>query len=72
MQFEYKGFHIDATPLDEGGHFYGRAKIYRPAASGATAVEVKYSGDLGDFPSEEAAFDSAKRWAIQWCDEQGT
>jgi hypothetical protein len=71
MQFDYKQFHIDASPLDEGGHYYARAKIYRHVSAGGDAVEVKYSGDLGDYPSEANAFDAAQRWAIQWCDENG-
>ena len=69
MKFDYKEFHIDASPLDEGGHYYGRAKIYRRTSAGGEAVEVKYSGDLGDYPSHAAAFEAAQRWAIQWCDE---
>ena len=68
MQFDYKGFHIDASPPDEGGRYYGRAKIYRRPTAGGDAVEVKYSGDLGDYPD---AFEAAQRWTIQWCDEHG-
>jgi len=71
MKFDYKEFHIDASPLDEGGHYYARAKIYRRAPEGGDAVEEKYSGDLGDYPSHAAAFEAAQRWAIQWCDEHG-
>jgi hypothetical protein len=48
MKFDYKEFHIDVLPLDEGGYYYARAKIYRRAPEGGDAVEVKYSGDLGD------------------------
>jgi len=69
MRFDYKQFHIDASPLDEGGHYYARAKIYRRASVGEHAVEVKYSGDLGDYPSDADAFEAAERWAIQWCDQ---
>jgi hypothetical protein len=69
MRFDYKQFHIDASPLDEGGHYYARAKIYRRASAGEQAVEVKYSGDLGDYPSDADAFEAAQRWAIQWCDQ---
>ena len=69
MRFDYKQFHIDASPLDEGGHYYARAKIYRRAPAGEQAVEVKYSGDLGDYPSDADAFEAAQRWAIQWCDQ---
>jgi hypothetical protein len=32
MQFDYKEFLIDASPPDEGGRYYGRAKIYRRAS----------------------------------------
>jgi hypothetical protein len=71
MQFEYKGFHIDASPLDEGGRYYARAKIYRHASAGGGDVEVKYSGDLGDYPSDASAIEAAQRWAIQWCNENG-
>jgi hypothetical protein len=69
MHFDYQQFHIDASPLDEGGHYYGRAKIYRRAPVGGDTVEVKYSGDLGDYSSDADAIEAAQRWAIQWCDE---
>ncbi|SIT41376.1 conserved hypothetical protein [Paraburkholderia ribeironis] len=68
MQFDYKHFHIDASPLDEGGRYYARAKIYRRTSAGGDAVEVKYSGDLGDYPSDAAAIEASRQWAIQWCD----
>ncbi|MBP0591581.1 hypothetical protein J8I87_17980 [Paraburkholderia sp. LEh10] len=69
MQFDYKQFHIDASPLEEGGRYYARAKIRQRALTGGEAVEVKYSGDLGAYSSDAAAFEAAQRWAIQWCDE---
>jgi hypothetical protein len=69
MYFDYQQFDIDASPLDEGGRFYGRAKIYRRAPVGGVAFEVKYSGDLGDYSSDADAIEAAQRWAIQWCDE---
>ncbi|RKT24418.1 hypothetical protein B0G69_0079 [Paraburkholderia sp. RAU2J] len=68
MQFDYKQFHIDASPLDEGGHYYARAKIYRRASVGHEKLEVKYSGDLGDYPSDARAIEAAERWAVEWCD----
>ena len=68
MEFDYKQFHINAAPLAEGGRYYARAKVLRIAKSGPP-VEVKWSGDLGRYPSEMEAFEAAKRWAIQWCDE---
>ena len=40
MQFDYKEFHIDAPPLDEGGRYSARAKICRRASTGGDAVEV--------------------------------
>jgi hypothetical protein len=36
---------------------------------GGDTIEVKWSGDLGDDPSDAAAIEAAQRWAIQWCDE---
>jgi hypothetical protein len=69
MKFDYKEFHIDASTLDEGGHYYARARIYRRAPAGGDAVEVKYSGDLGDYLSDADAIETAQRWAIQRCDE---
>jgi hypothetical protein len=71
MQFDYKGFHIDASVLDEGGHYYARAKIFQPSPKGGEAREVKWSGDIGDYRSEAEAIEVAQRWAIQWCDEHG-
>jgi hypothetical protein len=70
VQFNYKEFHIDASPLDEGGRYYARAKIYRRDPAVSEGVEVKYSGDLGDYPSDADATEAAQRWAIQWCDSQ--
>jgi hypothetical protein len=69
MKFDYKQFHIDASPLDEGGHFYARAKIFRRTGQGSVPVEVKYSGDLGDYHFDTDAVAAAQKWAIQWCDE---
>jgi hypothetical protein len=69
MQFDYKQFHIDASPLAESGHFYARVKIFRRDPVGGDAVEVKYSGDLGDYHFDTDAIEAAQRWAIQWCDE---
>jgi hypothetical protein len=46
MQFDYREFHIVVSPLDEGGRYYARARIYRRASAGVDAVEVMYSGDL--------------------------
>ena len=71
MKFDYKEFRIDASPLDEGGHYYARAKIYQRASADGDAVEVEYSGDLGDDPCDADAIEAAQRWAIQWCDEHG-
>ncbi|QCP50238.1 hypothetical protein FAZ95_14240 [Trinickia violacea] len=68
MGFDYKQFHIEASSLAEGGHFYARAKIYRRESASGDAVEVKYSGDLGDYHFDTDAIEAAQRWAIQWCD----
>jgi hypothetical protein len=66
MQFDYREFHIYTLPLDEGGRYYARAKIYRRPSAAGDAVEVKYSGDLGDYPSDADAIEAAQRWAIEW------
>ncbi|MDR6407241.1 HlyU family transcriptional regulator [Paraburkholderia sp. 22099] len=71
MEFDYKDFHIDATPLSEGGHYFARAKLLRRSADGTQLVEQKWSGDLGQFPSERDAMEYARRWAIEWVDENG-
>jgi hypothetical protein len=57
-----------ASPLGEGGHLYARAKICRRASVGGDTVEVNWSGDLGDYPSDADAIEAAQRWAIPWCD----
>jgi hypothetical protein len=58
-----------ASPIDEGGDYDARARIDRRAPKGGDAVEVKYSGDLSDYPSDADAIEASQRWAIQWCDE---
>jgi hypothetical protein len=69
MRFRYKQFEIDASSLAEGGHYYARAKIFRQPRLGSDAVEVKWSGDIGDYRSDADAVEAARQWAIQWCDE---
>ena len=50
MQFDYKEFLIDASPLDEGGRYYGRAKIYRRAsAAGVFCGIARHDGRVDDF-----------------------
>jgi hypothetical protein len=68
MEFDYKDFHIDVTPLIEGGQCFARAKLLRRSPGAEHFTEQKWSGDLGQFPSEQAAIDYAKSWAIDWCD----
>ena len=68
MEFDYKDFHIDVTPLVEGGQYFARAKLLRRSPGTEHFTEEKWSGDLGQFPSEQAAIDYAKSWAIDWCD----
>lgn len=68
MEFDYGDYLIDCTPLAEGGRYYARAKI---CASG-TRSEIKWSGDLGQFPSEREAAERGRAWAIEWCEQQRT
>lgn len=69
MEFDYKQFRISAACLEEGGHYYARAKIFRRRLEDDDAREVKWSGDIGDYRSDADAVEAAQRWAIQWCDE---
>lgn len=69
MEFDYKQFRIEASCLEEGGHYYARAKIFLSASEGGDAREVKWSGDIGDYPDDRDAVEAAQRWAMQWCDE---
>ncbi|SAK84711.1 hypothetical protein AWB79_05817 [Caballeronia hypogeia] len=68
MNFDYRQFQIEAFCLEEGGHYYARAKIFRRAQGDMNASEVKWSGDIGDYRSDADAVEAAQRWAIQWCD----
>lgn len=71
MDYEYKQFCIEATCLEEGGHYFARAKIFRRGPQGDHAHEVKWSGDMGDYESDADAVEAAQRWAMQWCDDNG-
>jgi hypothetical protein len=71
MQFHYKQFEIDASSLAEGGRFFARAKILRRAHTEEDAVEVKWSGDIGEFASDANAVEAARQWAMRWCDQYG-
>jgi hypothetical protein len=66
MKFDYREFRVNASPLDEGGDCYARAKVYRCASAGGEAVEVKYLEDLGDYPSDADTIEAAQCWATQW------
>jgi hypothetical protein len=70
MEFDYKDYRIDASPLAEGGRYFARARICTAAAAGARRNEVKWSGDLGHFGSEAEAAECGRKWAIEWCDDQ--
>lgn len=69
MEFNYQQFRIEAFCLEEGGHYYARAKIFQRAPNDDNAREVKWSGDIGDYRSDADAIEAAERWATQWCDE---
>ncbi|MFL9966479.1 hypothetical protein PQR02_37020 [Paraburkholderia sediminicola] len=71
MEFDYTDFHIDVTPLVEGGQCFARATLLRTSPDAEHRTEEKWSGDLGQFPSERAALDYASSWAIDWCDANG-
>ncbi|AET94625.1 hypothetical protein [Caballeronia cordobensis] len=68
MEFEYQQFRIDASCLEEGGHYYARAKIFRQSSEDDTPNEVKWSGDIGDYRSDADAVEAARQWALKWCD----
>jgi hypothetical protein len=70
MEFDYENYHIDASPLSEGGRYFARARICMVTAPGANRNEVKWSGDLGQFASEAEAAECGRKWAIDWCDSQ--
>jgi hypothetical protein len=70
MEFDYNDYHIDASPLAEGGRYFARARISALTDVGATRNEVKWSGDLGQFGSEAEAAECGRKWAIEWCDSQ--
>ena len=61
MIFDYQQFRIDAPCLEESGHYYARAKIFRRSAEGDNAREVKWSGDIGDYRSDADAVEAAQR-----------
>ncbi|HTH62702.1 MAG TPA: hypothetical protein VL689_21440 [Paraburkholderia sp.] len=69
MKFDYKQFHIEALCLEEGGHYYARAKIFQRPTAAEDLREVKWSGDIGDYRSDADAEEAALQWAIRWCDE---
>ncbi|MFC0398802.1 hypothetical protein [Paraburkholderia rhizosphaerae] len=69
MEFDYRHYHIDASPLAEGGRYFARARIFTAAGNGARD-EVKWSGDVGQFSSQEDAAECGRNWAIDWCDSQ--
>jgi hypothetical protein len=61
MEFDYKQFHINATPLAEGGHYFARAKISQYDSEGEDPDEVRWSGDIGDYRGGTAVGDRVDR-----------
>jgi hypothetical protein len=77
MELVYCSYYIDATLLAEGGRYYARAKISATGdaapdppdfGGSSTPQEVKWSGDLGQFGSQEQAAECGRDWPVGWCD----
>ena len=68
MEFEYRGWVIDATPEFSLGQFFAHARIIRASPDGDADTEVHIERNLAWFDNQDEAIQLARQWAIEWID----
>ncbi|WP_341316348.1 hypothetical protein WN982_33740 [Paraburkholderia sp. IMGN_8] len=68
MEFEYRGWVIDATPDFSLGQFFAHARLIRASPDDDTDTEMHIERNLAWFENQDEAIQIARQWAIQWID----
>ena len=70
MEYEYRGWVIDATPDFSLGRFFAHARIIRASPDDDVDTEMHIERNLAWFNSEDEAIQVARHWAIEWIDRR--
>ena len=68
MEFEYRGWVIDATPEFSLGQFFAHARIIRASPDDDADTEMHIERNLAWFDNQDEAIQLARQWAIEWID----
>lgn len=68
MEFEYRGWVIDATPDFSLGQFFAHARLIRASSDDDADAEMHIERNLAWFDHEDEAIQVAREWAIAWID----
>jgi len=68
MEFEYKGWVIDATPEFSLGQFFAHARLIRASSGDDVEPEMHIERNLAWFDDQDEAIELARQWAIEWVD----
>jgi hypothetical protein len=66
MEFEYRGWVIDATPEFSLGQFFAHARIIRAPPDDDVDTEMHIERNLAWFDNQDEAIQVARQWAIVW------
>jgi hypothetical protein len=68
MEYEYRGWIIDATPDFSLGKFFAHARLTRASCDCDADTEMRIERDLLWFDNEGEATQAAHQWTIEWID----
>jgi hypothetical protein len=68
MEYEYRGWVIDATPDFSLGQFFAHARLIRASSDDDADAEMHIERNLAWFDNEDEAIEVAREWAIAWID----
>jgi hypothetical protein len=66
MEFEYRGWVIDATPDFLLGQFFAHARLIRGSPDDDADAEMHIGRNLAWFENQDEAIQVARQWAIEW------
>jgi hypothetical protein len=66
MEYEYRGWVIDATPDFSLGRFFAHARLIRASPDDDADAEMHIERNLAWFDNEDEAIEVARQSAIEW------
>ena len=70
MEYEYRGWVIDATPDFSLGRFFAHARIIRASPDDDVDTEMHIERNLAWFENQDEAIQVARQRAIEWIDQR--